>query len=83
MIDLFGNERRETIAPPAPPKQLDLIDAAAERAALASGRPKSQERARILAPRGEEWKPPTCNECGGQLFLEAGPGRNYSCPRCA
>lgn len=84
MLDLFGNER------PAPgtgsrskPAQLDLLDAAAERAAMASGLPKSQERARLVAPAGEEWAPPTCADCGGRLLLEAGGGRKFSCPRCA
>jgi hypothetical protein len=51
-VDLFGNEGplpRAMQRPPEPVTQLDLLDAAAERAALASGRPKSQERAEIVS----------------------------------
>lgn len=52
MQDLFGNEHPD----PAPrdhagPKvQLDLLTHAAERAALSTGRPLSQERTEITAP---------------------------------
>lgn len=50
MLDLFGNEVREPRGrASAPAVQLDLIDAAAERAAIESGRPKSQERCEIMA----------------------------------
>lgn len=50
MHDLFGNERPEPKGrDSAPAVQLNLIDAAAERAALESGRPKSQERCEIIA----------------------------------
>jgi hypothetical protein len=49
--DLFGNETPPPgLRPERPATQLELIDAAAERAALASGRPKSQERIEILYP---------------------------------
>ncbi len=47
MTDLFGNEGRAprlSLRPAAPIIALDLFDHAAERAALTSGRPKSQER---------------------------------------
>lgn len=49
MIDLFGNEHPEQ-APQSNAAQLSLIDAAAERNALQSGRPVSQERTEILHP---------------------------------
>lgn len=48
-IDLFGNERPAQ-AGPETAIVLNLFDAAAETAALASGRPKSQERAEITSP---------------------------------
>jgi hypothetical protein len=53
MLDLFGDDRRPPAASLRPipaPVALDLFSAAAERAALASGRPKSQERVEIVAP---------------------------------
>jgi hypothetical protein len=47
-LDLFGNERPFKRGIPATkPVALSLLDFAAERAALASGRPVSQERVEI------------------------------------
>jgi hypothetical protein len=51
MRDLFGNEHPEPRGPQGSPVSLALIDAAAERNALASGRPVSQQPTEILAPR--------------------------------
>ncbi len=80
MLDLFGNDRPQPRSRKTSAHQLDLLDVAAERAALASGRPKSQERAELVAP---QWEAPTCGKCGGLLLLEAGGARRFSCPRCA
>lgn len=49
MTDLFGNEHPDPSPSAKAGPQLNLVDAAAERLALASGRPRSQERAEILA----------------------------------
>lgn len=50
--DLFGNDvdAPPGLLPAVAPFQPELVDAAAERAAIRTGRPKSQERAEILAP---------------------------------
>lgn len=48
MTDLFGNEREAPSAPAPPATQLELVDAAAEKNAIATGRPVSQERIAIL-----------------------------------
>jgi hypothetical protein len=48
-LDLFGNERPAKHGAPAP-VVLDLFDAAAEGAALETGRAKSQEHANLMAP---------------------------------
>jgi hypothetical protein len=50
MIDLFGNDHPEPAGKAAPAVQLGLVEHAAERAALRSGRPVSQERSEIVAP---------------------------------
>jgi hypothetical protein len=53
VIDLFGNETREpraSLRPLPPPVKLDLFASAAEKVALQSGRPRSQELAEILSP---------------------------------
>jgi hypothetical protein len=50
VTDLFGDERAEPVRPAAPRVQLDLLQTAADLAALASGRPVSQELALIRAP---------------------------------
>lgn len=50
--DLFGGEGLAPAAPAPAPVVLNLFDAAAERAALASGRPKSQERVILVAGDG-------------------------------
>lgn len=52
MRDLFGNDHPEKVGALAPTHQTSLIDHAAEVAALASGRPVSQERAELVAPPG-------------------------------
>jgi hypothetical protein len=52
VTDLFGNESpapRSSVTVPAP-IALELFDHAAERAAIASGRAVSQERAELIAP---------------------------------
>ena len=49
MRDLFGQEREQS-SPEQPPVSLDLFAVAAEWKALASGRPRSQEYAELLAP---------------------------------
>jgi len=46
--DLFGNEHPCSYTP-ANPVQLDVFDHAAERAAIESGRPVSQERSMLIA----------------------------------
>lgn len=79
MFDLFGNERVQSKT--AKPIALDLFGAAAERKALKSGRPVSQERTEILKP--EPWSAPICPTHGSPLLLEGGGKRQYSCPRCA
>jgi hypothetical protein len=48
--NLFGDERFIPDAPKGAPVALDLFTHAAERAALASGRPLSQERSLITHP---------------------------------
>lgn len=50
MLDLFGTERSAPVASLPPALALSLFVAGAERAALDSGRPVSQELARIIAP---------------------------------
>jgi hypothetical protein len=50
-VDLFGDERPIARAQ-ARPVSLNLFDSAAEVHALASGRPRSQERTELLAPAG-------------------------------
>jgi len=50
--DLFGEDRLPPLRSLPAPVAVDLFSAAAESAALASGRPKSQERAEILARGG-------------------------------
>jgi hypothetical protein len=81
-MDLFGNEgpapasKAKTIA-------LDLFGAAAERNAMESGRPVSQERNRILVPKSEPWSPPVCPVHGTVMLLEHSDKRTFSCPRCA
>ena len=79
--DLFGNEGRlpsAALRPQEPAPQLDLFKTAAEGRALESGRPRSQEHAELLAPRGN------CPTHGSPLALEVTDGRaRYSCPRCA
>lgn len=83
MLDLFGNEHPDAIGSAAPAKQLDLIDAAAERAALLSGRPKSQERADIVAAGGSASLPVAprignkrhshrCTRCGNASYCYKG-----------
>ena len=52
-LDLFGNERSH-VTSDAPAVTLDLFTQAAERAALASGRPLSQERIIITHPETED-----------------------------
>jgi hypothetical protein len=52
-LDLFGNERSH-VAPDAPAVALDLFTHAAERNALASGRPLSQERLLLTHPTESE-----------------------------
>lgn len=54
MLDLFGNERPEPQKPAEPVFAPSLIDAAAERLALESGRPRSQELSEILFPQTDE-----------------------------
>lgn len=49
MMDLFGNDRAEPRKPQPAPIALDLFEAAAERNAIATGRPKSQEHAELVA----------------------------------
>jgi hypothetical protein len=52
MIDLFGVDRTPPRSRPVEqPVELDLFDAAAERIAIASGRPKSQEHAELVGGR--------------------------------
>ena len=54
MTDLFGNESAPAwLRASAPAVATSLFDAAAERAAFASGRPVSQERTRITHPGAE------------------------------
>lgn len=86
-VDLFGNERPEQRGAKASPVSVSLFDAAAERNALASGRPKSQERAAIVSPdpsgRGVAiFEEPTCSIHGNRLLLETGTLHRYACPRC-
>jgi hypothetical protein len=66
-IDLFGNERPASAGAPGR-RGGDLFDAAAETLALESGRPRSQERAEIVAPVAD-----ACPECGRSVgFHRAG-----------
>lgn len=73
MIDLFGNAHPEPAGKAAPAMQLGLVEHAAERAALRSGRPVSQERSEIVAPierydrcqaGGESWA--SEHQCDGE-----------------
>lgn len=47
ILDLFGNER--ILSASVRGVQLDLLDAAADQAALENDRPRSQERAELVA----------------------------------
>lgn len=58
--------------------RVDLFDAAAERAALASGRVKSQERVEILHPdKAPDWGALWACLCGANLVDAKAP-----CGRC-
>ena len=50
MTDLFGNDHPDQGAAVKAAAALSLFDATAERLALASGRPVSQERGELLFP---------------------------------
>jgi hypothetical protein len=63
MRDLFGNEHPEPPENPAPAIRLSLLVHAAERAALESGRPLSQERAALYdASEPADWWSPEDEE---------------------
>ena len=72
-LDLFGREARPParfLRPLPAPVKLYLFATAAERVALASGRPKSQELAELIAPNplvvtltGNKTPFPICAEC--------------------
>lgn len=56
MVDLFGEERAlpsSALRAPEPVVALTLFDHAAERTAIETGRPVSQERTKIVAPASE------------------------------
>lgn len=84
MIDLFGKEGRAPGLRALPePFSLNLFDAAAEHAAIASFRPVSQERAEILAPDPVAGLIGSCIVCGTRLALLVTTGRTeFACPRC-
>lgn len=79
MHDLFGNERPAS-APIGKPIGLDLFNAAAEKKAMTSGRPVSQEKAEILAP--NPVTTPVCPVHGIPMLLESGGAHKYCCLRC-
>ena len=76
--DLFGNEHPAKGVIGTPAVMVDLFTAAAETRALKSGRPKSQERAEIVAPQtaGAGYR------CLRDHRLERIRGGGLRCPEC-